>query len=381
MRVIEGERYVLGGRLDEEEAAAAYSQAWSDRLRGRHRTACDTWKALERAAVAIEAPGLAAHWAGERAISLTHIGRIGEAAEACDSALALLGVAGGEPRHPVLDRALIARGTRWMDAPAIHRLRAEQARRNGRYRDTHAELQYATALAESDASEGWAFGRAIMSHTIRMAGDFEGGMEIARLARETVGDELMSDRWNRVLLDRGAALALLAQGRADEARVTFAFLASQPEHQHPAGQIACDLGLGEAARQRSDLSAAAHHFGRARASGRAHAMPVQWIQAQLCLAEVARAQGGDSAAVAAMAREVLASPVIDEHPFLKLRALIVAAATDRPHAEGLLDAAERQLGRFQRRSCDEALDSHMLACVRDAVERGRAPKPVHMDFL
>lgn len=381
MRVIADERFVLGGRLDEEEAVAAYAQAWSDRLLGRHRSACDTWKALERAAVAIDAPRLAAHWAGERAITLMQVGRIGEASEACDAALALLEVATSEPRYPALDRAFLAHGMRWMAAPTIHRLRAEQARRNGRYRDTHAELRYASVLTDPDGAEGWAFGRAIMSHTIRMAGDFEGGMEIARLAREMVGDDLLADRWNRVLLDRGAALALLAQGRYDEARVSFAFLASHPEHQHAAGQIACDLGLGEAARHRGDLNAAAQHFERARASARAHTMPVQWIQAQLCLAEVARGQGAKPATAAAMAHEALASPVIDEHPFLKLRALVVAAATGGPDAEELLDTAERQLGRFQRRSCDEALDVHMLDCVRAAVERGRTAKPVPMDFL
>jgi hypothetical protein len=74
--------------------------------------------------------------------------------------------------------------------------------------------------------------------------------------------------------------------------------------------------------------------------------------------------------------------LLPEHPWLRVRTLLIGALSAPPaRAEALIDRAEAELPRFQRRSGDLALEDALVERCRVAVDSGEPVPPIALDFL
>jgi hypothetical protein len=159
-------------------------------------------------------------------------------------------------------------------------------------------------------------------------------------------------------------------------------MARQTAHRNADGGIACDLGIGEALRRQSKLARAEIHFERASAVALEHGQSAGWIRAQLGLAEIARERGDDASEIAERIRTVCRHLLLAEHPWLRLRAFVLGSLSARgPEVERLLDRAEDELPRFQRRSCDLEIERQLVDDCRRAVHDGEPIPPIELDVL
>lgn len=377
---------VAEGELRSGEAAGVFAAALRDRAHGRAIHACETWARLERAARASGQLHLAVQAGAERALTLTWMGALSGAGLLCENLLeelAALEAAGIALAPPPLDRSVLdGWAGAWFSVAGLHRLRAEQLRRSGDYAGAFEELEEANRSSDQRPHAALPlWGRVILSESLRLAGDFEGAYEVAAAAaRRSTASGVHP--WIRVTARRAEARAVLALGELDEAIVRFERMARERDHRHAEGRVACDLGIGEALRRRGDLEAAVVHLRRARTTALDHGQVIGWIHAQLCLAEVARVGGAAPAEVSGLVDEVQRRLPLSEHPWLRLRAFVLAALSAPPaRAEQLLDRAEDELPRFHRRSGDLELERELVDRCRLALAAGEPPEPFALDFL
>jgi tetratricopeptide (TPR) repeat protein len=344
------------------------------------------WARVEAAARRTDAHHLAVQAAAERALTMTWTGALSVAGVLCDRLLAELEELERTPGRltpPPIDAAELEPWAGvWFSVAGLHRLRAEQLRRAGDYAGAFEELDEADRHDDQrprSALPLW--GRVILSDSLRLAGDFEGALEVAEAAsRQAAGGA--GHPWVTLLARRSVACARLAAGALDAALAGFHAMADDPAHRHAEARIACDLGIGEALRRRDDHAAAEHHVRRASDEALRLGHVVAWIQAQLRLAELARARDAHPAEIAAIVSDVRHRLPLGEHPWLALRTLVVGALSAPPaQAERLIDRAEAQLPRFQRRSGDLMLEEELVERCRVAVETGRPGPPLALDFL
>lgn len=379
-------RITSHGQLDRRTLAHAFVDALRERARGRVVRACQLWAVVEDHGRRGGAEHLAVQAAAQRSVTLMWAGALPGAAALCDrlvAELAALERDGAPTPPPPIDRGVLESWAgAWFSLAGLHRLRAEQRRRAGDYVGALDALQ-AAARAGDERRHGslpeW--GRIILADALRLAGDAEGALEVARDAVERTARR-GAHPWLGALAKRAVAHAQLALDAIPAAVATLDAIVADPVQRNLDGRIACDLGFGEALRRGGDLAGAQRHLLRARAAASAGGNALAWIQAQLGLAEVARAGGADRAVVAA-----LASPVHDRlglaaHPWLALRAAIVAAVSaSSGQEERWLARAEEVLPRFRRRSGDLELDAELVERCRVALEaRGELP-PIALDFV
>jgi len=377
---------VAEGELKPGEVAGIFAAALRDRAHGRAILACQAWAGLESAARASGQRHLAVQAGAERALTLTWMGALTGAGLLCEGLLeelAELESGGGALSPPPLDRAAVDNGAgAWFSVAGLHRLRAEQLRRAGDYAGAFEELEEANRCADQRPHAALPlWGRVILSEALRLAGDFEGAYEVAAAAVARSRDPEVH-RWIRVTAHRAQARAVLALGELEEALARFEAMAGDREHRHADATVATDLGLGEALRRLGRLGRAEEHLLRARATALAHGQVIGWIQAQLALAELLRERGAGRAEVAAHVGEVQHRLPLAEHPWLRLRAFAIAAlSAEGARAEQLLDRAEDELPRFQRRSGDLELERVLVDRCRAAISAGTRLEPVELDFL
>lgn len=377
---------VAEGELKSGEVAETFASALRDRACGRAIRACQTWAELELAARASGQLHLAVQAGAERALTLTWMGSLTGAGLLCEGLLdelAELESGGGALPPPPLDRAVIDNWAgAWFSVAGLHRLRAEQLRRAGDYAGAFEELDEANRCRDQRPNAALPlWGRVILSEALRLAGDFEGAYEVAAAATARSSEPEVHP-WIRVTARRAEARAVLALGELEEAVARFEAMAGDAAHRHPDGRVSSDLGLGEALRRLGRLDRAEEHLLRARGTALANGQVIGWIHSQLCLAELARARGADPAEVASLVGEVQHRLPLVEHPWLRLRAFAIAAlSAEGAHAEQLLDRAEDELPRFQRRSGDLELERVLVDRCRAAVSAGTRLEPVELDFL
>jgi tetratricopeptide (TPR) repeat protein len=372
--------------LDASEIPHGFAEALRHRTHGRALAACALWARLEAAAEEAGDRHLAIQAGAERSMTLTGMGALSAAGVLCErllSELEALEERGQPLAPPPIERNLLHAGAGvWFSLAGLHRLRAEQLRRSGDYVGALEELEEATRSADQRPEAALPlWGRVILSETIRLAGDFEGALEVASAARRRAAKE--SDGHPRVagLAERAEGRALLALGDLDSALAVFERLRRSP-HRTAEAREAGDLGIGELLRRRGLHRRARVHLERARDLALREGHVIAWIHAQLCLAELARASGAPAAETLALVDDVLRRLPLAEHPWLRMRTLLLAAlSADEAQAEGLIDRAEQELPRFHRRSCDLELERVLLERCRTAVETGVAADPIDMDFL
>jgi tetratricopeptide (TPR) repeat protein len=374
------------GALDGSGVAATFGRALRDRASGRAIVACETWARLELVAREAGARHLAVQAGAERSLTLTWMGALSVAGVLCEQLLEELEQLEREPAElappPLSPSVINGWAGAWFSVSGLHRLRAEQLRRAGDYAGALEELEEANRSSDQRPQQALPlWGRVILSESLRLTGDFEGAYEVAATAaRRARGSE--SHPWVRVTANRATARALLALGEVDDALAGFRTMAEHPAHRHADGGIACDLGIGEALRRQSKLARAESHLERASAIALDHGHVLGWIHAQLCLAELGRERGDDAREISVRIDDVLRRLLLAEHPWLRLRAFALGAlSADGSRAERLIDRAEEELPRFQRRSCDLELERELVENCRVAVVGGDAVPPIALDFL
>ena len=374
------------GQLDRRALTDAFVVALRERARGRITRACRLWALVEDHGRRGGADLLALQAGAQRSVTLMWAGALPSATSLCDRLLPELaalerdGAALAPP--PIERRALEAWAAAWFSVAGLHRLRAQQRRRAGDYVGALDALA-AAARAGDEPPDGalpeW--GRVILADALRLAGDVEGALEVAQDAVERAARR-DAHPWVGALARRAVAHAQLALDAVPAALAALETLVADPLHRNLDGRIACALGFGEALRRIGDLAGARRHLLRARVDALAGGNVIAWVQAQLGLAEVARAAGGDRAAVAALARPVHDRLGLDAHPWLALRAAVVAAlSASRVQRERWLSRAEQVLPRFRRRSGDLELDEQLVERCRLALETRDPLPPIALDFL
>jgi tetratricopeptide (TPR) repeat protein len=371
------------GKLDEASVADAYRRALHERHLGHGRRACELWGAIEVAAREAGEHWTAVQACAERSFTLTLWGHIGAASFLCEAALAdLASIEDADWRASVWgvpDEWGVGRTT----VRVLRRLRAEQRRRAGDYAGAHRDL---AAIGDDrgderpEIDELWS--RVILSHAVRLAGDLDGALEIAQLAREAAPDPSGRPHAGLASADRAIAQARLARGELDEALGGFSRLTTDAAGQAKIGLLACHLGIGEVLRRKGHLRQAEQHLVRTRDAAFEYGHMLHWTHAQLCLAEIARSDGRPRAEVAMILDGVRVQRILLEQPWLAVRTTLLAALSAPPGtAERLLDTAECQLGRFQRRSCDSELDRGLIERCRTQLAAGEPVGPIPMDFV
>lgn len=366
-------------------AAVAFSRALRERARGRAVDACASWARLEQEARAAGALHLAVQAGAERSLTLTWMGALSVAGVLCEQLLEELAELEREPERllppPLAPAVINGWAGAWFSVSGLHRLRAEQLRRAGDYVGALEELEEANRSADQRPDAALPlWGRVIHSESLRLAGDADGAYEVAAGAARAA--RRGGHPWVSVTADRAVARALLALGAHEQALTRFRAMARRPVHRNPDGAIACNLGIGEALRRLGRLDAAREPLAAASAEALRQGHVVGWIHAQLCLAELARQRGDNSAEIAARIDDVRGRLALAEHPWLRLRAFLLGAlSADGARAERLLDRAEDELPRFHRRSCDLELERDLVEQCRAAVDGGVAMAPIALDFL
>lgn len=372
--------------LDAQGLANAFGEALRLRAHGRPVRACQLWAGVESSARRAGARHLAVQAAAERSLTLTWTGALSVAGVLCDRLIFELADLEAEHGHlspPPIDRAVLEGwGGVWFSATGLIRLRAEQLRRAGDYAGALEALEEA---GRSDDQRPEAalplWGRVILSDALRLAGDVEGALEVADAAAERAADQ-RTHPWMGFHAQRATACALLALDRHDEALACFGKLAADPPRRHAGARIARDLGIGETLRRQGEPRAAEAHLRRARGAALRSGDVVCWIQAQLCLGELARGRGAEASAVAAIVSEVQHRLPLAEHPWLRLRTFVLGAlSSSGAQAEQQLGRAEQELPRFQRRSGDLELEAELVERCRVALATGRRADPMTIDFL
>lgn len=374
------------GALDSGGVAVTFSRALRDRARGRAIHACESWARLELAARDSGERHLAIQAAAERSLTLTWMGALSVAGVLCEQLLEELEMLEQEPAAlapPPLSPAVIhGFAGAWFSVTGLHRLRAEQLRRAGDYAGALEELDEASRSPDQRPDEALPlWGRVILSESLRLAGDCEGAHEVATMALLRAS-ESEAHPWVGVTASRAVARALLALGQLDDALASFRAMAEHPAHRHADGGIACDLGIGETLRRQGKLDRAESHLRRASAVALDHGHVVAWVHAQFGLAELERERGDDAREISARIDDVRRRLLLAEHPWLRLRAFVLAAlSSEGARAEQLIDRAEEELPRFHRRSCDLELERELVETCRVAVAGGDAMGPIALDFL
>lgn len=373
-------------QLDARGLTQAFAEALRSRAHGRAVHACALWARVEVTARSTGARHLAVQAAAERALTLTWMGALSVAGVLCDRLLMELDEL--ERTHeplapPPIDLPVLEGWAgAWFCVTGLHRLRAEQLRRAGDYAGAFEELEEANR--RSDQRPGAAlplWGRVILSDALRLAGDYEGALEVGDTAAEQAARE-DAHPWIAIMARRAVARALLALGDHGEALACFRGLANDPDHRHAEAQIACDLGIGETLRRRGELETAERHLRRASDDALRFGHVVAWMHAQLCLAELLRARGDDPRHITALLGDVGHRLPLTEHPWLRVRTLALGAlSAPSAHAEQLLDRAEAELPRFQRRSGDLELEAELVEDCRIALLTGQPAAPIALDCL
>ncbi len=373
--------------LDASDIPHGFAQALDHRSHGRALDACALWARLEAAAERAGLRHLAIQAGAERSLTLTGMGALSAAGVLCERLLIELEELerSGEPLAPppVAPALLHASHGAWFSAAGLHRLRAEQLRRSADYVGALEELDEAARSADQrpdTALPQW--GRLILSDTIRLAGDFEGALEVAAAVGRRVRGGAEEHPNIAVLAERASARALLALGDLGGARVRFERLTFRAGSEGAPMAVSSDLGIGETLRRRGEHRRARVHLERARAVALHEGHVVSWIHAQLCLAELSRVSGEPRAETSALLDQILCRLSLAELPWLRARTLMLAALSAAPErAERLIDRAEQELPRFQRRSCDLELERGLLERCRVAVATGEPADPIDLDFL